>query len=91
MTPESVGVPANSIVLGKHSGRHALSRRFEELGFTLDAAGLEDAYRGFTKLADRKKNIYDQDLLSLVPAQQRLAPHPDAGALALDFAEAYGV
>ena len=42
MTPESVGVPANSIVLGKHSGRHALSRRFEELGFTLDAPELEE-------------------------------------------------
>ena len=88
MTPESVGVPANSIVLGKHSGRHALSRRFEELGFTLDAAGLEDAYRGFTKLADRKKNVYDQDLLSLLPAGLRRAP--DAGALTLNFAEAYG-
>jgi 2-isopropylmalate synthase len=70
MTPESVGVPANSIVLGKHSGRHALSRRFEELGFVLDAAGLDDAYKGFTKLADRKKNIYDQDLLSLLPARR---------------------
>jgi 2-isopropylmalate synthase len=92
MTPESVGVPANSIVLGKHSGRHALSRRFEELGFTLDTAELDDAYRGFTKLADRKKNIYDQDLLSLVPAQQRRATPADAcaGSSALNFAEAFG-
>ena len=92
MTPESVGVPANSIVLGKHSGRHALSRRFEELGFTLDAAGLENAYRGFTRLADRKKNIYDQDLLSLLPAGQRRGAHTEAGAgaSALGFAEAYG-
>ena len=90
MTPESVGVPANSIVLGKHSGRHALSRRFEELGFTLDAAVLEAAYRGFTRLADRKKNIYDQDLLSLLPAQQRRDAQPVEGELVLDFAEAYG-
>ena len=91
MTPESVGVPANSIVLGKHSGRHALSRRFEELGFTLDAAGLEEAYRGFTKLADRKKNVYDQDLLMLVPARQQRGALVEAGAgsLVLDFAEAY--
>ena len=92
MTPESVGVPANSIVLGKHSGRHALSRRFEELGFTLEASELEDAYRGFTRLADRKKNIYDQDLLSLLPTGQRRETHMEAGdvSLALDYAEAYG-
>jgi 2-isopropylmalate synthase len=90
MTPESVGVRANSIVLGKHSGRHALSRRFEELGFTLDASGLEDAYRDFTKLADRKKNIYDQDLLSLLPARQRRESHEEGGTLELNFAEAVG-
>src|SRR5919206_3106689 len=68
MTPESVGVPSNNIVLGKHSGRHALSRRFDELGFKLTPSELEDAYHQFTKLADRKKLIYDQDLLSLLPA-----------------------
>ena len=92
MTPESVGVPANSIVLGKHSGRHALSRRFDELGFTLSSSELEDAYHEFTKLADRKKNIYDQDLLSLLPAQQRRehAQEIGAGALKMDLVEAYG-
>jgi 2-isopropylmalate synthase len=90
MTPESVGVPANSIVLGKHSGRHALSRRFEELGFALDAAVLDDAYRGFTRLADRKKNIYDQDLLSLLPAGQRRVADAGAETLALDYAQAFG-
>ena len=92
MTPESVGVPANSIVLGKHSGRHALSRRFDELGFTLSAPELEDAYHLFTKLADRKKNIYDQDLLSLVPARQRReqAAGTEAGAPKLDLVEAFG-
>ncbi len=92
MTPESVGVPANSIVLGKHSGRHALSRRFDDLGFTLSAAELEDAYHEFTKLADRKKNIYDQDLLSLLPAQRRRehAPEFDEETLKLDLVEAFG-
>ena len=92
MTPESVGVPANSIVLGKHSGRHALSRRFDELGFTLTSSELEDAYHEFTKLADRKKNIYDQDLLSLLPAQQRRehAHEMGAGALTMELAEAFG-
>ena len=92
MTPESVGVPANSIVLGKHSGRHALSRRFEELGFTLSAPELDGAYHEFTKLADRKKRVYDQDLLSLLPAHQRRETSAGlaAGDLHLDFAEAYG-
>ncbi|MET0645258.1 MAG: 2-isopropylmalate synthase [Pyrinomonadaceae bacterium] len=92
MTPESVGVPANSIVLGKHSGRHALSRRFDELGFTLSATELEGAYHEFTKLADRKKNIYDQDLLSLLPAQQRREHDHEigAGALKMDLVEAFG-
>ena len=66
MTPESVGVPANSLVLGKHSGRHALSLRYMELGYEITAGELEAAYRKFTELADRKKRIYDQDLISLL-------------------------
>jgi len=66
MTPESVGVPANSLVLGKHSGRHALSLRYAELGYDVTAAELDAAYMRFINLADRKKNIYDQDLISLI-------------------------
>ena len=66
MTPESVGVPANSLVLGKHSGRHALSLRYAELGYDITPAELEAAYLRFTTLADRKKRIYDQDLISLI-------------------------
>src|SRR6266540_2649628 len=49
MTPESVGVPANELVLGKHSGRHALALRYEELGYTLDAKELNAAYHRFTE------------------------------------------
>jgi 2-isopropylmalate synthase len=71
MTPESVGVPANELVLGKHSGRHALALRYEELGYTLDATELNSVYHRFTQLADRKKRIYDQDLISLVGARAR--------------------
>jgi 2-isopropylmalate synthase len=69
MTPESVGVPANELVLGKHSGRHGLALRYEELGYSLDAGELDAAYHRFTELADRKKRIYDQDLISLIAAQ----------------------
>ena len=68
MTPESVGVPANSLVLGKHSGRHALSLRYMELGYHINSTELEAAYRRFTDLADKKKRIYDQDLISLISA-----------------------
>ena len=68
MTPESVGVPANSLVLGKHSGRHALSLRYQELGYHIGSSELEAAYRRFTDLADKKKRIYDQDLISLLSA-----------------------
>lgn len=67
MTPESVGVPASRIVLGKHSGRRALALRYGELGYTLAPAELAAAYARFSALADRKKRVYDQDLLSLLP------------------------
>jgi len=69
MTPESVGVPKNEIVLGKHSGRHALLSRYEELGITFGDEDLAEVYARFTALADRKKNIYDQDLLAILPTR----------------------
>ncbi len=68
MTPASVGVPHNDIVLGKHSGRHALVARYNELGYDLGQNEIGEVYRKFTDLADKKKNIYDQDLLALLPA-----------------------
>ena len=71
MTPESVGVPSNSLVLGKHSGRHALGLRYEELGYSLDHGEIEAAYCRFTELADRKKRVYDQDLISLLSADTK--------------------
>ncbi|MBB6142196.1 2-isopropylmalate synthase [Silvibacterium bohemicum] len=71
MTPASVGVPANRMVLGKHSGRHALRSRLVELGYHLQPADLDIAYRAFTELADRKKSIYDQDLINLVAHHER--------------------
>ncbi len=69
MTPESVGVPKNSIVLGKHSGRHALIARYEALGFDLNDSQIADIYPRFIALADRKKNVYDQDLMALAPVR----------------------
>ncbi len=69
MTPESIGAPANRIVLGKHSGRHALASRYAELGYFLSPDEVNATYRRFTDLADRKKLIYDQDLLSLLSVE----------------------
>lgn len=71
MTPASVGVPTNSLVLGKHSGRHALALRYEELGYSLLPEELDAVYRRFTELADRKKRVYDQDLISLLSISVR--------------------
>jgi 2-isopropylmalate synthase len=66
MTPESVGMPNERIILGKHSGRHALLHRFNELGLNVDGDELDALYDRFTHLADRKKKVYDQDLISMV-------------------------
>jgi 2-isopropylmalate synthase len=70
MTPESVGVPSNSLVLGKHSGRRALEHRLIELGHNLSHAELDAVYGRFTELADRKKTIYDQDLIGLLKPEK---------------------
>jgi 2-isopropylmalate synthase len=66
MTPESVGMPAERLVLGKHSGRHALLHRCNELGLEVAGEELDALYTRFTHLADRKKTVYDQDLISMV-------------------------
>jgi 2-isopropylmalate synthase len=73
MTPESVGAPGTTLVLGKHSGRHALQARYSELGYKLSPAELQETYKSFIELADRKKNVYDQDLLALLPIERRSA------------------
>jgi 2-isopropylmalate synthase len=65
MTPESVGISQNAIVLGKHSGRHAFKNRLEELGFHFTGPALDRVFEAFKALADRKKCIYDEDLIVL--------------------------
>ena len=67
MTPELVGVAKTHLVLGKHSGRAALRNRFEQLGYTLNRDELQHTYYRFVALADRKKNIYDYDLVGILP------------------------
>lgn len=66
MTPQSVGVPDSRLVLGKHSGRHALALRCEQLGHQFDRRELDEVYRMFVVLADRIKKVQDSHLLELI-------------------------
>jgi 2-isopropylmalate synthase len=66
MTPESVGVKQTSLVMGKHSGRHAFAHKLEELGYHLRDNQLQEAFVRFKALADRKKHVYDEDIEALV-------------------------
>ncbi|MDR2519269.1 MAG: 2-isopropylmalate synthase [Spirochaetaceae bacterium] len=66
MTPESVGIPKNRMVLGKHSGRHAFECRLGELGLRLEGDALEQVFAQFKELADKKKTVSDRDIEALV-------------------------
>jgi 2-isopropylmalate synthase len=71
--PKTVGVPESKLVLGKHSGRHALNKRCEELGFALTREELDALYYRFTALADRKKGVLDEEILGLI-AESKAVP-----------------
>ena len=64
--PTSVGVPESKLVLGKHSGRHALHQRAEDLGFELNKPELDDLYHRFTAIADRKKGLRNDEIIALI-------------------------
>jgi 2-isopropylmalate synthase len=66
MTPESVGLTRSTLVMGKHSGRHAFRMKLKELGFELGDNAANDAFRRFKDLADRKKEVFDEDIVALV-------------------------
>ena len=74
MTPESIGLPKNRMVLGKHSGKHAFEDRLKELGFTLDAATMEAVFAEFKILADKKKVVGDRDIEALVRGASATVP-----------------
>ncbi|MGE5598086.1 MAG: 2-isopropylmalate synthase [Bacteroidota bacterium] len=73
MTPQSVGIPTNRLVLGKHSGRHAFRVRLEELGCNLADDELQKAYEIFLEVADRKKDVTDEDLEAIVRGERAAA------------------
>ncbi|MFZ1415891.1 MAG: 2-isopropylmalate synthase [Defluviicoccus sp.] len=69
MRPESVGLSTSKLVLGKHSGRHAFREKLKELNFELGENAFEDAFNRFKTLADRKKEVFDEDIIALVDDQ----------------------
>ena len=69
MDPRDIGVPESKLVLGKHSGRHALRERVVELGYTVDEAAIDGIYEKFKALADKKKDIYDEDIEAILDEQ----------------------
>tara|TARA_B100000315_G_C14584071_1_gene591988 strand:+ start:1508 stop:3007 length:1500 start_codon:yes stop_codon:yes gene_type:complete len=71
MNPKDIGIGKSQLVLGKHSGRHALGKRLKDLGFTLDAKAVNEIFNRFKELADKKKDIFDDDLIALVQEQTK--------------------
>jgi 2-isopropylmalate synthase len=74
MRPEDIGIKENSMVMGKHSGRHALRSKDQELGFNLSDAELNKAYVLIKKIADKKKEVYDEDLIVTLRDALRVIP-----------------
>jgi 2-isopropylmalate synthase len=78
MTPESIGIPGNRLVMGKHSGRHAFDERLKHLGFNLSKEDMNRAFLRFKELADKKKNVYDEDIEAIVAEEiLRVPGRPD--------------
>jgi len=74
MRPQDIGRPSNKLVLGKHSGRHAFKIRLKDLGVDLDGSELDKAFKRFKDLADKKKEVYDADLLAIVSEEMTQVP-----------------
>lgn len=70
MNPESVGFPGRRLVLGRHSGRHGFRIRLEEMGYSLSDEALERAYQRFLEIADKKKEVFDEDLEAIVDEEK---------------------
>jgi 2-isopropylmalate synthase len=71
MKPEDIGIPSNKLILGKHSGRHAFVQRLKDLGVTIESVDINRAFGEFKALCDKKKVVYDDDILALVTEEAR--------------------
>ena len=88
MRPESVGAPGTNLVLGKHSGRHALGLRCEQMGFCLDRRELDEIYKQFLALADRQKTVEDRQIAELIAKKkmpQRTSDFHPPGSFAAEI------
>ena len=85
MTPESVGIHVNNLVLGKHSGRHAVGQRLSELGFVLSKEELDRCFDEFKTVCDKKKNITDADLEAIVTHNTNIVYEDEAEGYKLDW------
>ena len=74
MRPDDVGFITTELVLGKHSGRAALASRIKTLGYSLSAEQIQQVFEHFKVLADKKKEIYDADIIALIEHEMRQAP-----------------
>jgi 2-isopropylmalate synthase len=73
MKPEDIGIPSNKLVLGKHSGRHAFINRLQELGVDPQTIDVQKAFAAFKTLCDKKKIVYDDDILAMANEERRTA------------------
>lgn len=90
ISPEDVGFYGEGLVLGKHSGRHALSQRLEQIGVKLNKIQLQSAFIRFKELADKKKEVFEEDLISIVEEQMKEVPQVWS-LVGLDFYGGIGV
>ena len=79
LTPEAVGIKVNNLVLGKHSGKHAVDTRLRELGYELDTEALQEFFEQFKTLCDKKKDVSDADLIALVTHSATTDDDQDGG------------
>jgi 2-isopropylmalate synthase len=75
MSPDSVGVPKTTLVLGKHSGRHAVAQKCEALGFAFGKRELDQVYRAMIALADTQKHVSDEELSAIAAQVKAEAAH----------------
>ena len=89
LTPESVGVVIDNIVLGKHSGKHALAARLKEMGYELDDAKLERCFDAFKLLCDKKRSVTNHDLVAIATHQTAAAEPADVEGYQLEWFEVF--
>jgi 2-isopropylmalate synthase len=74
MTPQSIGRRQSTLVLGRHSGKHGLKERLKELGYVVSTKDLDKVFMKFTEIADKKKEVFNEDLIALIEEELNILP-----------------